>query len=446
MKIEIPVKANKIITRLTEAGYEAYVVGGCVRDAILGRPAADWDITTNARPGQVKALFSRTIDTGIRHGTVTVLQGKEGFEVTTYRIDGEYQDGRHPSEVIFTPSLLEDLKRRDFTINAMAYNEAEGLIDAFDGMKDLKNRRIRCVGEPRERFTEDALRILRAVRFSAQLNFEIEKNTKAAIAEFAHSLTRISAERIQTELVKLLTSEHPEIFRTLYDTGITAVILPEFDACMKTPQNHPHHCCSVGEHLLLALQSIEADKVLRLAALLHDIGKPAAHTRDADGIDHFHGHGDAGKELAGSILRRLKFDNDTVYRVKHLVQVHDYLQIPLTPKGVRRAVFKIGKEHFPDYLKLRRGDILAQNPSMQKEKLEALTKLEVLYQQILEEQNCLSLKDLAVSGTDLIEAGLKPGPQIGEVLKKLLEQVIENPEYNTKEYLLSHISIEESSK
>lgn len=446
MKIEIPVKANKIITRLTEAGYEAYVVGGCVRDAILGRPAADWDITTNAKPEQVKALFSRTIDTGLQHGTVTILQGKEGFEVTTYRIDGEYQDGRHPSEVIFTPSLLEDLKRRDFTINAMAYNEAEGLIDAFDGMKDLKNRQIRCVGEPRERFTEDALRILRAVRFSAQLNFEIEKDTRAAIAEFADSLTRISAERIQTELVKLLTSDHPEIFRTLYDTGITAVILPEFDACMKTPQNHPHHCYCVGEHLLLALQAVEADKVLRLAALLHDIGKPITHTRDADGIDHFHGHGEVGKELAGKILRRLKFDNDTVYRVKHLVQVHDYLQIPLTPKGVRRAVFKIGKEHFPDYLKLRRADILAQNPSMQKEKLEALTKLEVLYQQILEEQNCLSLKDLAVSGTDLIEAGLKPGPQIGEALKKLLEQVIENPEYNTKEYLLSHISIEESSK
>lgn len=446
MKIEIPVKANKIITRLTEAGYEAYVVGGCVRDAILGRPAADWDITTNAKPEQVKALFSRTIDTGLQHGTVTILQGKEGFEVTTYRIDGEYQDGRHPSEVIFTPSLLEDLKRRDFTINAMAYNEAEGLIDAFDGMKDLKNRQIRCVGEPRERFTEDALRILRAVRFSAQLNFEIEKDTRAAVTEFADSLTRISAERIQTELVKLLTSDHPEIFRTLYDTGITAVILPEFDACMKTPQNHPHHCCCVGEHLLLALRAVEADKVLRLAALLHDIGKPITHTRDADGIDHFHGHGEVGKELVGKILRRLKFDNDTVYRVKHLVQVHDYLQIPLTPKGVRRAVFKIGKEHFPDYLKLRRADILAQNPSMQKEKLEALTKLEVLYQQILEEQNCLSLKDLAVSGTDLIEAGLKPGPQIGEALKKLLEQVIENPEYNTKEYLLSHISIEESSK
>lgn len=442
MRIEIPVKANQIITRLMEAGYEAYVVGGCVRDAVLGRSAADWDITTNAKPEQVKALFSRTIDTGIQHGTVTVLQGREGFEVTTYRIDGEYQDGRHPSEVIFTPSLLEDLKRRDFTINAMAYNEVEGLIDAFDGMEDLKNGRIRCVGDPKERFTEDALRILRAVRFSAQLNFEIEENTRAAITEFAGSLTRISAERIQTELVKLLTSDHPEIFRTLYDTGITAVILPEFDACMKTPQNHPHHCCCVGDHLLLTLQAIEADKVLRLAALLHDIGKPGAHTRDAEEIDHFHGHGEVGKELSDNILRRLKFDNDTIYRVKHLVQVHDYLQIPPTPKGVRRAVFRIGKEHFPDYLKLRRADILAQNPSMQKEKLEALETLEALYQQILEEQNCLSLKELAVTGNDLLEFGLKPGPELGEVLKKLLQLVIENPEYNTKEYLLSHLPMQ----
>lgn len=441
MRIEIPAKANQIINRLTAAGYEAYVVGGCVRDAILGRKAADWDITTNARPEQVKALFSRTIDTGIQHGTVTVLLGKEGFEVTTYRIDGEYQDGRHPSEVIFTPSLLEDLKRRDFTINAMAYNETDGLIDAFGGMDDLERGRIRCVGEPGERFTEDALRILRAVRFSAQLNFGIEENTMQAVAEFAPSLTRISAERIQTELVKLLISGHPEIFRTLYDTGITAVILPEFDACMKTPQNHPHHCCCVGEHLLLTLQSIEADKVLRLAALLHDIGKPGTHTRDEQGVDHFHGHGDVGAKLAGSILHRLKFDNDTIYRVKHLVQVHDYLQIPPTLRGVRRAVVRIGKEYFPDYLKLRRADIMAQNPSMQKEKLEALTTLKGLYEQILREQDCLSLKELAVTGSDLIEIGMEPGPKLGEVLKELLELVIEHPEHNTKEYLLSHLPI-----
>ena len=441
MIIKIPEKANQIIARLAQAGFEAYVVGGCVRDAVLGRTAADWDITTNARPEQVKALFPRTIDTGIQHGTVTVMSGKEGFEVTTYRIDGEYCDGRHPSEVIFTPSLLEDLKRRDFTINAMAYNETEGLVDAFGGIEDLKKGRIRCVGEPGERFTEDGLRILRAVRFSAQLGFAIEDRTREAVKEFAPGLSRISAERIQTELVKLLVSDHPETFRTLYDTGITAVILPEFDACMETPQNHLHHCCCVGEHLLLTVQAIERDKVLRLAALLHDIGKPGARLRDEQGIDHFHGHGDTGAELAGGILRRLRFDNDTICRVKHLIRVHDYRQIPLTAKGVRRAVFRIGKEYFPDYLKLRRADILAQNPAMQQEKLETLRKLEQIYGQILEEQSCLSLKELAVTGKDLIQAGMKPGPEIGETLDKMLEFVIERPECNTKAYLLSHLKI-----
>ena len=231
------------------------MVGGCVRDAILGRDAADWDITTNALPSQVKALFPRTLDTGLQHGTVTVMQGKEGFEVTTYRIDGEYLDGRHPDKVTFTPSLLEDLKRRDFTVNAMAYNEKEGLVDAFGGLEDLERRRIRCVGDPRERFTEDALRILRAVRFSAQLDFTIEEKTRAALSEFAPRLLKVSAERIQTELVKLLTSSHPEVFRVVWETGISAVILPEFDACMDTPQNNPYHCWSVGEHTLRALTS-----------------------------------------------------------------------------------------------------------------------------------------------------------------------------------------------
>lgn len=440
MQITIPEKANQIIMRLSEAGYEAYVVGGCVRDAILDRRAADWDITTNARPGEVKALFPRTIDTGIQHGTVTVLSGREGFEVTTYRIDGEYQDGRHPSQVIFTPSLTEDLKRRDFTINAMAYNDTEGLIDIFGGMEDLKEGRIRCVGDPKERFTEDGLRILRAVRFSAQLDFEIEDQTREAIREFAPGLSRISAERIQTELVKLLTSDHPETFRILYDTGITSVILPEFDACMETPQNHPHHCCCVGEHTLLALKAIEADKVLRLSALLHDIGKPGTHSRDVQGVDHFYGHGEAGAELASRILRRLKFDNDTISRVKHLVRFHDYRQIGPGLRGVRRAVFRIGKDFFPDYLKLRRADILAQNPLGQQEKLLELQTVEELYGQILKEQDCLSLKDLAVTGRDLMEAGMEPGPGLGEVLKGLLELVVEHPEYNTKEYLLTRLS------
>ena len=438
-QIQIPEKASHIISVLTEAGFEAYVVGGCVRDAILGRDAADWDITTNALPSQVKALFPRTLDTGLQHGTVTVMQGKEGFEVTTYRIDGEYLDGRHPDRVTFTPSLLEDLKRRDFTVNAMAYNEKEGLVDAFGGLEDLKRRRIRCVGDPRERFTEDALRILRAVRFSAQLDFTIEEKTRAALSEFAPRLLKVSAERIQTELVKLLTSSHPEVFRVVWETGISAVILPEFDACMDTPQNNPHHCWSVGEHTLRALTFVEPDKVLRLAVLLHDIGKPPVRTTDERGVDHFYGHAQKGAEMAGSILRRLKFDNDTRKRVARLVQVHDDLQIAAAQRSVRRAVYRIGADLFPDYLKVRRADIMAQNPDVRQEKLNELARIEEMYQEILEAQQCLSLKDLAVTGRDLIEAGMQPGPELGRTLNQLLELVIEHPEYNTKESLLERI-------
>lgn len=438
-QIQIPEKASHIISVLTEAGFEAYVVGGCVRDAILGRDAADWDITTNALPSQVKALFPRTLDTGLQHGTVTVMQGKEGFEVTTYRIDGEYLDGRHPDKVTFTPSLLEDLKRRDFTVNAMAYNEKKGLVDAFGGLEDLERRRIRCVGDPRERFTEDALRILRAVRFSAQLDFTIEEKTRAALSEFAPRLLKVSAERIQTELVKLLTSSHPEVFRVVWETGISAVILPEFDACMDTPQNNPHHCWSVGEHTLRALTFVEPDKVLRLAVLLHDIGKPPVRTTDECGVDHFYSHAQKGAEMAGGILRRLKFDNDTRKRVARLVQVHDDLQIAAAQRSVRRAVYRIGADLFPDYLKVRRADIMAQNPDVRQEKLNELARIEEMYQEILEAQQCLSLKDLAVTGRDLIEAGMQPGPELGRTLNQLLELVIEHPEYNTKESLLERI-------
>ena len=436
MTIQIPEKANEIITTLTDAGYEAYVVGGCVRDAILGREAADWDITTNAKPEEVKALFSRTVDTGLQHGTVTVLNGKEGFEVTTYRIDGEYRDGRHPESVSFTSNLIEDLKRRDFTINAMAYSEKEGLVDAFDGLGDLQKGVLRCVGDPSERFTEDALRILRAVRFSAQLNFAIEEETKKALAEFAPRLTKVSAERIQVELLKLLTSDHPEVFRQVWETGITAVILPEFDACMETPQHNPHHCRNVGEHILYTLTGVEKDKALRLAALLHDIGKPVCRTTDEKGIDHFKGHAGVGAKMADGILRRLKFDNDTRKKVVRLVEVHDDRDFPLNHRGVRRAVHRIGAELFPDYLKLRRADILAQNPLMQEEKLQRLEEAARLYREILEEGNCLSLKDLAVTGRDLIDAGVEPGPKLGIILKQMLEAVIEHPEYNTKEHLI----------
>lgn len=435
IQIQIPEKVNTIIGTLTAAGHEAYAVGGCVRDAVLGRKPADWDITTSASPYEVKALFPRTLDTGLQHGTVTVMLGKEGFEVTTYRVDGEYEDGRHPKEVQFTKSLLEDLKRRDFTINAMAYNRETGLVDEFDGMGDLERGIIRCVGNAEERFTEDALRMLRAVRFSAQLGFALEPQTRAAIGKLCGNLHKVSAERIQVELVKLLVSPHPERLLDAWETGMTKVFLPEFDACMDCEQNNPHHIYSVGEHTVRAIQEIESDRILRLTMLLHDFGKPRTKTTDENGIDHFYKHQLDSEEIAGEVLHRLKFDNETIRQVKKLVYYHDY-HPTLTPAGVRRAVNWIGEELFPGYLKVQRADILAQNPKTQEPKLQALEEVDRLYQRILEEQDCFTLKQLKVTGRDLIQAGIPAGPGLGEVLQHLLELVMEEPERNDREWLL----------
>ena len=297
MQIQLPDKVHKIIDTLEAAGYEAYAVGGCVRDSVLGRKPDDWDITTSAKPEETKQLFPRTIDTGIRHGTVTVMLDKEGFEVTTYRIDGDYEDGRHPKEVTFTASLEEDLKRRDFTINAMAYSERHGLVDIYGGLADIEAGVIRCVGNAKERFTEDALRMMRAVRFSAQLGYRIDEGTRKAMTELAPNLQKISAERIQVELIKLVTSPHPDYLRIAYETGITAQILPEFDLCMKTVQNNPHHCYDVGEHILHSMLVVKEDKVLRLGMLFHDIGKPQTMTVDEKGITHNKKHPVVGAEM-----------------------------------------------------------------------------------------------------------------------------------------------------
>jgi len=431
--IRLPEKVKYIIETIMNAGYEAYAVGGCIRDSILGRIPDDWDITTSASPYQVKELFLRTVDTGLKHGTVTVMLDKEGFEVTTYRIDGEYEDSRHPKEVIFTSNLIEDLKRRDFTINAMAYNETNGLIDVFDGLEDIKRKVIRCVGSPMERFTEDALRMMRAVRFSAQLGYEIEEKTADAIRTLAPNLSKISAERIQTELVKLVTSPNPDFLRIAYETGITAVVLPEFDLCMETSQNNPHHCYSVGEHILRSMKAVRADKCLRLALLLHDVGKPARKTTDEKGIDHFYGHPALSEEMAGRILHRLKFDNETIYIVKKLVLYHDY-QPEATPKSVRRAIMKTGEDIFPLLFEVKRGDIEAQSDYKKDVKLQRLCAVQEIYEQVLAQQQCVSLKTLAVSGRDLMEqAGMSPGKELGDMLKELLEMVIDNPLLNEKE-------------
>ena len=440
MKIILPEKAKYIIDTITSAGYEAYAVGGCVRDSILGRKPEDWDITTSAKPEQVKALFRRTIDTGIQHGTVTIMLDKEGFEVTTYRIDGKYEDSRHPKEVTFTPNLVEDLKRRDFTINAMAYNEKDGLIDIFGGIQDIENKIIRCVGDPKERFKEDALRMMRAIRFSAQLGYTIEEHTKEAIKQLASNLQNISAERIQVELVKLLTSPHPDYLRTAYETGVTKMILPEFDKAMETPQNHPHHKYNVGEHILHSLREVEPDKCLRLAMLFHDIGKPTTAAVDENGISHFYGHPAKGEEITKSILKRLKFDNDTIYTVSRIVRHHDNGNgVNPDMRIVRRSIHKVGEDIFPLLFPIKKADIMAQSEYKRKDKLDNLAKWEEFYRQICAKSQCVSLKTMAVTGSDLISAGMKPGKEIGTMLNILLEMVLENPENNTKEYLLEEV-------
>jgi len=438
MKIQLPEKVNTIIQTLQEHGYEAYAVGGCVRDSLLGREPGDWDITTSASPDETKKLFARTVDTGIEHGTVTVLLGKEGFEVTTYRIDGKYEDGRHPTEVIFTRNLREDLLRRDFTINAMAYNDTEGIVDIFGGMDDLKRKIIRCVGNARERFGEDALRIMRGVRFAAQLGFSLEKETKEAMTELAPTLEKISAERIQTELVKLLVSDSPELIREAYHLGVTAVILPEFDEMMRTGQETKYHRYDVGEHTVQAVCNVPPDKVLRLTMLLHDVAKPEMKTVDADGTAHFKGHDIRGEQKAKEILRRLKFDNDTIHKVTKLVRWHDY-RMPAEKKNVRKAMSKISAELFPMYLLVKRADILAHSMYRREEELENLSGLQKCYEEIVADHECVSLKQLAVTGTDLIGIGMKPGKQIGEVLNELLRIVLEYPEFNNKEHLLRFV-------
>lgn len=440
MKIELPKKVLFIINNLQLAGYDAFAVGGCVRDSILARKPQDWDITTSAKPEAIKEIFRRTVDTGIEHGTVTVMIGKDSYEVTTYRIDGAYEDSRHPKEVRFTNCLEEDLRRRDFTINAMAYNDADGLVDIFGGMEDLKKGVIRCVGDATARFSEDALRILRGIRFAAQLGFEIDDEARMAMKELAPTLRKISAERIQVELVKTLVSDRPDMLRTAYELGITKQFLPEFDLLMKTEQETPHHMYNVGEHTLHALMRVRPDRILRITMLLHDMGKPEYKTMDETGQAHFKKHAIGSEHIAKEILKRLKFDNETIRTVARLVLYHDY-RMPAEAKNVRRAMNKIGEDIFEYYMEVRRADVLAQSTYLRERKLKNLDDIEILYAKIKEAKQCVSLKELAVSGSDLIAIGIKPGKEIGEILNRLLEMVIEDPELNQKEILLKKATI-----
>ena len=451
--LTLPKNVNYIIETLQGAGFDAYAVGGCVRDVLLGRKPNDWDVTTDAKPMQVKELFRRTIDTGIKHGTVTVMLNDEkheyrGYEVTTYRIDGEYEDARHPKDVTFTDNLKEDLERRDFTINAMAYSEKAGLVDEFDGKGDLDRRIIRAVGDPYERFSEDALRILRAYRFAAQLGFGIDAATEQAATKLKDNLRRISAERIQAELTKLLCSPHPDVLLDMHYAGITSVILPEFDECMRCQQKNKHHLYNVGEHTIRALMvnaefsgvEFGADtlRYIRYAILFHDFGKPEAMTEDENGARHFKGHAVISERIAKSVMKRLKLDNDTIDTVSALVRWHDHRPEP-TEANVRRAMNKIGPDVYKLLFPIRIADTLAQSMYKREEKLAYEKEIMRLYAKVTEEGDAVTLKDLSVTGSDLIEHGYKPGPELGEKLKELLELVLEDPGCNTKEYLLSKI-------
>lgn len=398
MRIVMPDDVRTIITTLNENGYEAYAVGGCVRDSIIHRVPGDWDITTNALPAQTKALFKRTIDTGLQHGTVTVMMGTEGYEITTYRVDGVYEDGRHPKQVEFTASLAEDLKRRDFTINAMAYNDEVGIVDLFGGEDDIKNGIIRCVGNPQDRFSEDALRMLRAVRFSAQLGFSIEENTQKAIRDLAHTLEKISKERIHTELGKILLSPNPDYIRFAGDLGITANAFDAYDTL---------------EDKVCALELLKAlpDKIyFKYAALLMEC---------------------TAKEAVDK-LKELKLDNDTINKVKYLVEYHRN-EPARNEVSVRRLLMKIDVEPLKDIITFEREYYRIKG---EKELLGAVDNVQALMEKVLDAGDCFRIKDLAINGGDLMEIGIKPGKEMGDRLKRCLEAVIENPELNTKEKLL----------
>ena len=457
----VPSAALEALRRLWAAGYEAYLVGGCVRDALLGREPGDWDIATAALPEQVKAVFAgeRVIETGLKHGTVTVLLGRTdchdqcehwsrkdknltslSLEITTFRTEAGYADHRHPDAVAFTSSLEKDLARRDFTINAMAWDPEEGIVDPFGGRADLEAGVIRCVGDPARRFDEDALRILRALRFSAQLRFSVEADTAAAALALRQTLELVSRERVAAELTKLLCG--PDARRVLTEHWpILAVVLPELDPMAGLDQRSKYHCYDVLEHSAAAAEAVPPEKLLRWAALLHDAGKPACLRIDEAGGGHFYGHAKVSAELARTVLTRLRFDKDTVRRVAALVELHDY---PIDPpegspeRAIRKLIGKLGEEDFFRLLALKRADALAHHPDY-RGRTAACDRLEALARELLSQPPCFTVKDLAIDGNDLLALGIPRGPELGRTLNALLEAVLDGRAPNEREALLGEV-------
>lgn len=439
IQISLPTPVEKILSIINQHGYEAYVVGGCVRDALLSKTPHDWDITTSATPAEVEEVFRdhRVIETGIKHGTVGLLWEGEIYEITTYRCDGEYLDNRHPSSVTFSKNIEDDLSRRDFTVNAMAYSPRDGFVDLFGGREDLERGMIRCVGNPVKRFREDGLRILRAVRFSSVLDFFIEKETEDAVLGCRGLLSNIAAERIREELCKLICGKGAVRVMRLY-VDVLGKCIPELLPMLGFDQNTRYHCYDVLEHTLHALEEEQTgDLVTRLAILFHDIGKPHCYTEDAEG-GHFRGHAQIGVEIVDRVMRTLRFDNETRERVMRLVELHD-LPIPTERRAVRRLMTKLSDEDVLRLLEVKRCDRLAHAEFFRVLPLE-LEEIPRIMQELRDEDACLKLRDLAIGGDDLIALGMKPGREIGALLSALLEDVLDERIENTREALLAEVS------
>lgn len=434
----IPDYVNTVIDKINSAGYEAFLVGGCVRDSLMGTKPKDYDIATSAPPQVSKQIFSdfQLIETGIKHGTVTVLVGNNAVEITTFRKDGNYQDHRHPDKVYFTGNLLDDLSRRDFTINSMAFHPETGLIDPFGGAKDIAGKTIRCVGNANDRFNEDALRIMRALRFSSVLGFHLSPDTEAALYNKMHLLKTVSMERILSELKLLLCGMNIFSVLTTY-IDVLGIVIPELIPMKNYDQNNPHHCFDLLVHSAKTVQYVPPVFVLRAAALLHDIGKPSCRSRDSDGTCHYYGHAEKSAEYAETVLMRLRVDRNSANLIDKLILFHG-MQITATERAVRRSMSKLGEEAFFHLLTLKEADAKACRPEVSGN-LSFFTDIKEIAGRILSDDSCFSLKQLAVNGNDLISFGIPEGKEIGTALNHLLNAVIDGKVANSKDVLLKYL-------
>ncbi len=433
--MDMPKNVDTAISLLQSAGFEAYAVGGCVRDSLLGKTPNDWDITTSAKPEDMKSVFAdfHCIDTGIKHGTVTVVIDGEPLEITTFRLDGEYEDNRHPKSVTFTSNLGADLGRRDFTVNAMAYSKKTGTVDLFGGQNDLKNGIIRCVGDPDRRFNEDALRILRALRFASALDFEIEEKTAQSLLKNRALLGNISEERIAKELLKLVCGKGAK--RILTDFApVLFEILPELQPMYKNSHDNPHHCYDIYEHTLIAVESIDPEPTLRFAMLLHDCGKPAVKKFDENGVAHFYGHQRISAEISAQILARLKVSNKFRDEILFLVSNHDRWELYENTEKMPRYLSKFGLDGVLNLLKVMRADVLAQSPKY-RYRLDQIADAEEIAKNLAAQKPCLSLSELQINGRTLMDIGIPQGRKLGAVLAQLLDEVIDGVTKNTQEAL-----------